>query len=154
MTTTLLNFARPEDVVQRYDSHTKELKSTQKDKALKFLKYGCIQYLKDIPEDLKKLYPDQKNAFVCLPLNTAEAWNFFGRTFRKEPFCRDFNSTTYIISKSAKYPQTFECDCQGWQTRHRKGEIVVGGYNCSHVGALFLAFHLRLFGQSHQEASS
>jgi len=138
-----------EDNVQYYCRHTKELKHSQISKALKFVRFNCIRYLgrSDNPmlEKLKDLYPDAKHFFICLPLNTKTYHNAFGLTFNKMPYTNDYNSSEYIIYKTPD--GTFECNCQGFQSKKRKGEIIIEGSNCSHILALFYSFKLKRFQQ-------
>lgn len=110
--------------------HTKELKGSQVKKAESFVAHDCVQYLGD-------------SRFVCLPLNGRPDWVVDGRVLRKRPFKNDYNNSEYLIERTGE--KTFECNCQGWQTRARRGEIVPEGANCSHVLALFYMFKLRQF---------
>ena len=139
-----------EDNVQYWCRHTKELAKSQVSKALKFLRNNCIRYVGDFDnEQFNKLRADYDNAkhiFVCLPLNTHEEHQALGVTFQKEAFLKDYNWSEYIIFK--KKDGTFECNCQGWQSKKRKGEIVSEGANCSHVLALYFSFKLKRFGNA------
>lgn len=138
--------------VQYWCRHTKELKTSQVSKALKFVRFHCIKYIGKAFENLtgfeslREKYPDAKHAFICLPLNTASAHTFLGTTMQKEPYDKDYNNSEYIIYKKAD--GTFECNCQGWQSKSRKGEIIPEGANCSHVLALYYAFKMKRFGRS------
>lgn len=137
--------------VQYWSRHTKELKQTQVSKALKFVRYDCIQYLgkafdyMPLLAELREKYVDAKHLFVCLPLNTDETFDFFGRTMTKVPFGKDYNSSEYLIFKHKD--GTFECNCQAWQTKAHKGEIVNEGANCSHILALYYCFKLHKFNR-------
>ena len=64
---------------------------------------------------------------------------------------KGYNSNMYFIVQSKAYPNTFECSCQGWQTKHKKGEIIEEGANCSHVLALFFCFKMKKFQKQKQE---
>jgi len=110
--------------------HTKELKGSQVKKAELFVEYDCIQYVGN-------------NRFICLPLNTETEFTFIDRVLKKRAYKADYNSSEYLIEQTSE--KTFECNCQGWQTRARKGEIVPEGANCSHVLGLFFAFKLKRF---------
>jgi len=59
------------------------------------------------------------------------------------PYPVDYNSSEYIIFKNKD--GNFECNCQGYQTKKRKGELVPDGANCSHVLALFYSFKIKRF---------
>ena len=116
--------------VRYWCRHTKELKGSQVKKAEQFVTYDCIQYYGN-------------NRFVCLPLNSLVEWQFMDRVFVKKAYLHDYNSSEYIIERKSE--KTFECNCQGWQTKARRGEIVLEGANCSHVLGLFFAFKLKRF---------
>lgn len=126
--------------VQYFCHHTKELKQTQVHKAQQFVDYDCIRYVGDDGE-----FKD-KYSFIVLPLNTEEETKYEGRIFAKKPFKNDYNHNVYTIAKSMNYKNTFECNCQAWQTKHKKGEIKEEGSNCSHILALYFAFKMRRFG--------
>ena len=140
-----------QDNVQYWCRHTKELQNSQVSKALKLVKYDCIKYLGKAFENiegfkhLKKIYPEAKHLFVCLPLNTNKSHEFLGIELKKIPFLKDYNSSEYIIFKRAD--GTFECNCQGWQSKANKGEITPDGANCSHVLALLFCFKIKRFGE-------
>lgn len=137
--------------VQYWCRHTKELKNSQVQKALKFVRYGCIKYLGKAFENLgafealKDKYPEARHIFICLPLNTKDKHDFLGVSIEKKPYEADYNSSEYIIYK--KHDGTFECNCQAWQSKAKKGEIVTEGANCSHVLALYYAFKMKKFGR-------
>jgi len=120
--------------VQYWCRHTKELKNTQVNKALQFVRFNCLHYIGN-------------NRFVCLPLNTEKEWSFklddAKMCISKKPFDTDYNRSEYIISRLPG--GTFECNCQGWQSKARRGEAIKDGANCSHVLALFYAFKLKKF---------
>lgn len=147
----------PKDInannVQHWSRHTKELKQSQVSKALKFVRHDCIQYLgkafETMPElaGMKSDYAQAKHIFVCLPLNTATEFEFFGRVLTKVAFGKDYNSSEYMIFKHKD--GTFECNCQAWQTKAHKGEIVNEGANCSHILALYYCFKMRKFNNEH-----
>ena len=126
-----------EDIVQYWDKHTKQLAKSQVSKALKFLKHDCVKYVGDDPEF------NHKYTFLVLPLNTDETVVVNGRTFYKKPFSKDYNFNTYKIFKNED--GIWECNCQGWQTKYRKGEIKPDGIMCSHTLALIYAFKLKRF---------
>jgi hypothetical protein len=119
-----------ERTVRYWCRHTKELKGAQVKKAELFVLYDCLQYLGE-------------NRFICLPLNTAEEFVLGDRVFRKKAWKTDYNSSEYVIQRRGE--KTFECNCQGWQTKARRGEIIPEGANCSHVLGLFYAFKLKRF---------
>lgn len=133
------------DNVQYWSKHTKELTHRQIEKALFFLEYDCIQYVGDDDEF------NSKYTFVCLPLNTREDCQVYVngliRTFGKKVFVEDYNWSDYKIYKNAE--GNFECNCQGWQTKAKRGELVPDGANCSHVLALFYAFKIGKFTRQH-----
>lgn len=129
-----------ESTVQYWSKHTKELAKSQVSKALKFVHWGCLRY---IGPDLEF---GSKYCFVCLPLNTALEVGDGGRVFPKESYDYDYNKTVYKIYKQ---DGEFCCNCQGWNTKSRKGEIPEGGAGCCHVLALFYAFKLKRFGRQH-----
>ncbi|OGI12479.1 hypothetical protein A3K64_00030 [Candidatus Micrarchaeota archaeon RBG_16_36_9] len=139
-----------EDIVQHYCRHTKELANSQIKKALQFIKHDCINYLGKAFENneefkrLKTYYPEAKHIFVCLPLNKAEGHGFLGVNLAKKPYDKDYNFSEYIIYK--KQDGTFVCNCQGWTSKEKRGEIIKEGANCSHVLALYYAFKLKRFG--------
>ena len=141
--------------VMYYSRHTKELQSSQVSKALKLVKYDCIRYLGKAFETfegfghLKNLYPDAKHLFICLPLNTSEFHEFLGVNMIKNPFLKDYNSSEYIIFK--RKDGTFECNCQGFQSKAARGEIIPEGANCSHILALFFCFKIKRFGGDKDE---
>ena len=54
------------------------------------------------------------NTYICLPI-------------------KGYNKTTYIIRRSDIYECGFECNCQGFQTKVKKGEYPI----CSHIGAVY-----------------
>ena len=116
--------------VRYWCRHTKELKGSQVKKAESFVTFDCLHYVGE-------------NRFVCLPLNRSTEFVWHGRVLRKLAFMHDYNSSEYLITRTGD--DTFECDCQGWQTKARRGEIVVGGANCSHVLGLYYAFKLKRF---------
>lgn len=141
-----------EDNVQFWCRHTKELKNSHVSKAQKFMHYDCVKYVGKAFENhegfqnLREKYPDAKHVFVCLPLNTEPDHTFLGLTLPKKPYEKDYNNSEYIIFKRSD--GTFECNCQGWQSKAKRGEIVEGGANCSHVLSLYFCFKIRRFGRS------
>jgi len=44
-----------------------------------------------------------------------------------------YNTRTYTIVKNDSFPCGFECNCQGFQQKVRRGEYAT----CSHVGAVY-----------------
>ena len=138
-----------EDNVQYWSRHTKELKHSQVSKALKFVRFNCVRYLgsfdNPVFNKVRVNYPDAKHFFVCLPLNTKTSHNALGVSFKKMPYANDYNSSEYLIYKNLD--GTFECNCQGFQSKKRKGDLVQGGANCSHILALFYSFKLKRFQQ-------
>lgn len=127
--------------VQYFCHHLKQLKNSQQSKALKFIEFDCIRYVGDMGE-----FRD-KYSFIVLPLNTKDHVIYEGVRFNKKPFDVDYNSRVYTIAKSYDLEQTFECNCQAYQTKKKKGELREGEANCSHVGSLYVAFKLRKFNQ-------
>jgi len=125
--------------VQYYSRHTKELGHSQVRKATLFLQHECIKY---INEDMDT---GERQVFICLPLNQDSQWIVNGKQYNKLPFTENYNSTAYHIYKSNKYNNTFECDCQGWQSKHKRGAIVEEGANCCHVLSLYYAFKIKQF---------
>lgn len=146
-----------EETVQHYSKHAKLLKATQVSKAQKFVSYDCIKYLGNDKEF------GSRYCFVCLPLNTEDSWAVPVRSseilaedeqfevkaddacviFKKKPFPKNYNFSEYKIYKNED--GVFECNCQGWQTKAKRGETVEDGCSCSHVLALFFAFKLKKF---------
>lgn len=125
--------------VQYYCHHLKELKQPQRIKSLKFVEADCIRYVGNMGE-----FKD-KYSFICLPLNTKDHIMYEGIRFDKRPFDIDYNTRIYTIAKSKDYSDTFECNCQAWQTKHKKRNIKKGQANCSHVGALYACFKIGRF---------
>lgn len=142
-----------ESNVQYWCRHTKELKNTQVSKALKFMRYECLRYLgeafneKPILQDLKEKYPGARHIFVCLPLNTSDKHEFLGITLPKKEYEKNYNNSEYFIFK--RPDGTFECNCQGWQSKANRGELTPEGANCSHVLALYYCFKIKRFGRGH-----
>ena len=138
-----------ENNVQYWCRHTKELKCQSRIKALKLLKFNCIRYVgkfnNPIFDIIRNKYEGAKHFFICLPLNTSKEHKALGVSFQKEPYPIDYNSSEYLIF--AKANGTFECNCQGYQSKKRKGELIEGGANCSHILALFYNFKLKRFGK-------
>ena len=139
------------DNVMYYCRHSKELQNTQVSKALKFIKYDCIKYIGKAFDNLEGLahlrekYKEATHIFICLPLNTEETCDFFGMELTKKPYEKNYNNSEYIIFK--KKDGTFECNCQGWQSKANKGEIITEGANCSHILALYFCFKMKRFGK-------
>lgn len=131
--------------VRYWSKHTKELAGSQVTKALAFLEHDCLQYVGDDDEF------NSKYTFVCLPLNKSDDHQEVVRdqiiTFHKKPFEIDYNNSMYKIYKNGS--GNFECNCQGWQTKARRGEIINDGANCSHILALFYAFKIGKFNRQH-----
>jgi len=127
------------DNVPYWCHHAKELKGSVKAKAQRFLKHDLIRYVGDDPEY------SSKYTFICLPLNTDEELvdKETGKVFVKQAYESDYNKNIYKIYKNES--GVFECNCQGWQTKARKGEIGEDGCHCAHVLALFYAFKIKKF---------
>jgi len=123
--------------VQHYCKHGKELKQPLRLKSKLFLEHDCVKYLGDDVEF------GNRHTFVVLPLNTDDFCVVDGRSFSKVPFSRDYNYSAYKVVKTGL--GVFECNCQGWQNRFRRGEMLMDGCHCSHVLALFYAFKLGKF---------
>ena len=124
-----------DDVVQHWCKHAKELKKTQLSKAIKFVKHNCIAYIGKDDEF------DSKYCFVCMPLNIEDKVMVSGIELKKKPFKHNYNFTTYKMYKNEN--DIWECNCQAWQTKHRKEEDKPDGCNCSHILALLLYFKLK-----------
>ena len=138
------------ETVRHWCRHSKELNGSQVNKALKFVKYDCMKYIGDRIDLLGKLadhYQDAKHVFLCLPLNTAQSYDFFGYPLHKKPFESDYNFSEYIIYKE-KSSGLWTCNCQGYQSKLKRGEITGDGVACSHILALFYAFKMKKFGNS------
>jgi hypothetical protein len=134
------------DNVQYWSKHAKALKHTQAHKAQQFIDYDCIRYVGDDTEF------SSKYTFICLPLNPWEEIQLIGedqkvRTFPKKAFPIYYNNNVYKIYKNDE--GVFECNCQGWQTKAKRGEIGTDGCHCSHVLALFFAFKIQRFNKVH-----
>jgi hypothetical protein len=132
--------------VQFWCKHGRELRQTQRHKAQQFVEYDCIHYVGDDPEF------SSKYTFICLPLNPWEECEVFGeddeiRKIQKKPFPAYYNNSIYKIFKNDG--GVFECNCQGWQTKAKRGETGRDGCHCSHVLALFFCFKLKKFGHKH-----
>ncbi|MDP2666405.1 MAG: hypothetical protein Q8P05_02815 [Candidatus Diapherotrites archaeon] len=103
----------PKDI-QYYSAMEKELRHSQVEKAYKLLEHDCIEY-----DHVRK-------RFICKPI-------------------RGYNSTTYIFERIPKKIPigessiSHECNCQGYQTKKRKGETPF----CSHLLALHYWFNQR-----------
>jgi hypothetical protein len=128
--------------VQYWSKHGKCLKQTQRHKALQFLEYDCLHYVGDDPEF------ESKYTFVCLPLNNensceVEAENGYTKILVKKSFPVNYNNSIYKIYKNEN--GIFECNCQGWQTKAKRGEVGEDGCHCSHVLSLFYAFKIKKF---------
>jgi len=118
-----------EDNVIFWSRNAKEFTGTPKSKALKLLKYDCVHYLGD-------------NKFICLPLNTDPIHKTEFGEFAKKPFETNYSNSEYIIESKKG---TFECNCQAYHTRVKKGEIKEGGANCAHTLSLFMGFKIGRF---------
>lgn len=149
--------------VQYWCKHSKELKQTQRSKALKFVEFDCVQYV-GFDEEF-----GHKHTFVCLPLNTKETVTFPLRTsdivdyeevfeqgimdenkthitLRKKPFLKNYNNSVYKIYKEGN---TFICNCQGWTQADKREETRrADGCQCSHVLALYYCFKIKKFGRT------
>jgi len=135
------------DNVIHWSRHSKELNGSQRTKALKFVKYDCIKYIGDkidLLGELKEKYKGAKHIFLCLPLNKAHSFDFFGHYLNKIPYEADYNFSEYIIYKDLF--GNLICNCQGFVSKEKKGELIYHGANCSHCLALFYAFTLKKFG--------
>lgn len=124
------------DVVQYWCKHTKTLKKSQISKSKKFIKYNCLHYIGYDSEF------NSSSTFVCLPLNTAEKVEVNGKILLKIPYPQDYNFSVYKMYKDEN--GDFCCNCQGFQTKLKRGETPT----CSHTGALYMAFRLKLFRKS------
>lgn len=139
--------------VQFYSRHAKELKQSQITKARKFVEFNCLRYIGNTMNDLEQFqnlqqkYEGLKHVFICLPLNSEDTVDFFGHMFDKRPFPVDYNHSEYIIYK--RPDGMFSCNCQGWVSKEKKGEMKPDGCMCSHVLALFFMFRMKKFG-NHQ----
>lgn len=127
------------DNVQYWSRHAKALENSQVSKALRFLKFDCIKYIGYDSEF------GSKHCFICLPLNKEELWTVDGRSFQKIPYSKNYNSSEYKIYKNMN--GDFECNCQGCQTKIKKGEFYEDGCNCAHILSLFFAFKVKKFGK-------
>jgi hypothetical protein len=129
------------DNVQYWSNHSKSLKHSQVHKATQFLQEDLIRYVGDDPEF------NSKYTFLCLPLNThdhtdVECVTEGIRRFDKKPFGADYNWSTYKIFQK---DGVWTCNCQGYCTREKRGEIGNDGVCCSHTLALMLAFRIKRF---------
>ena len=132
-----------EDTVQYWSDHTKQLAKSQVSKALKLIKYDCIKYVGDDPEF------NQKYTFIALPLNTKSEVIVDGRVFTKKPYPEDYGSRVHKIHK--RPDGLWECTCQGWQSKYKRGDIRPDGIMCSHTLALMYAFKLKKFGRGESD---
>ena len=126
------------DNVQFWCKHGRELKHTQRHKALQFVENDCIRYIGDDKEY------ESKYTFICLPLNTDDHSEDkdTGQVFNKKPFGADYNDTIYKIYKQDN--GRFICNCQGWSSSERHAPRD-DGCQCSHVLALFYCFKIGIF---------
>lgn len=133
--------------VMRWSTHAEALTSSIVRKARILVENECIRYIGHDPEF------DIDYTFICLPLNSADFVEVDGHLFLKEPYAKDYNSTTYKMRRMSELHdgETFRCTCQGWDKRHREGKIRPGDAGCSHTLALYLAFKLGLFPRSRRE---
>ena len=127
------------DNVMHWSRHAKSLTGSIKSKAQRFLELDLVRYMGN-------------NKFICLPLNTEEFHEFEldGESYNmfKKPHVLDYNTSEYVMqNKSGR----FECSCQGWAAKERRGESHAEGCNCSHTLALFLAFKTKRFKRSEVE---
>lgn len=104
----------PDNDIQYYSSLEKELKHSQIHKAKKFIEFKLIEYDKE------------SKGFICKPI---PGYNF--TTYKLTPLKEK------IAIGDSKID--FECDCQGFQTKKKKGETPF----CSHLLALHYWFDLR-----------
>lgn len=130
--------------VQFWCKHARELEKSQSSKARKFVEFDCIKYMGMDGEF------GSRHAFVCLPLNTADTWDVYVdehevRDYNKKPYPTDYNNSEYKIFKNKD--GRFECNCQGWHHKEKRGEGRSDGVNCSHVLALFFCFKMKKFGK-------
>jgi len=96
--------------VQLYSAHARELKFTQQHKIRKFIEQDCVQYV---------------------PVSE-------GGGYWIVHHIPGYNSTDYEVRQNRQFE--FECNCQGWVTKHRMYQREPNGNNspsCSHVGAVF-----------------
>ena len=122
--------------VRYWCRHTKELKGSQVLKAEQFVEFDCLHYVGN-------------NRFICLPLNTQGDFQWGDRLLKKKPFVREYNSSEYLIEKQSD--GTFTCNCQGFYTKEKRGEIIKNGANCSHILGLYFAFMLKKFTHPNQK---
>jgi hypothetical protein len=54
-----------------------------------------------------------------------------------------YNTRDYDLTRSGIYYDTMECNCQGWQMKLKRDQIIPGKPNCSHIGALYLFFTIQ-----------
>lgn len=135
--------------VMYWSRHSKRLKGTIREKALKFVKYECIRYLgQTFTYELKERYPGRydnaKNIFICLPLNTNKEHNFLGHKIKKQAADVDYNNSEYIMYQD-KDSKKWCCNCQGYKQKEEKGELSEDGIDCSHLLSLMYAFKLKKF---------
>jgi len=128
------------DNVQHWNRHTKELTQSPRNKAIKLLKYNCLHYIGYDPTF------DSKYTFIFLPLNRKTEFVYRGRIFKKEAYHADYNISEYVVYKKGK---TFCCNCQGYCSKEKRGEIPKGGVGCAHVLSLTHAFYMKKFGKKH-----
>ena len=121
--------------VMFWSVHAKELKGEGfLAKAQKFLEYDCLKYIGN-------------NRFICLPLNDSKSWEYELQTFSKKPYEHNYNSRVYLMENKGKW----ECSCQGWHTKEKKGTGKEDGIQCSHTLALMLWLKLKPFSKGLRE---
>lgn len=130
-----------EEIIQEeeklyYDHLEKKLKGDVVKYANYFVEHDCLQYVRGLG-----LF-GTKYSYICLPLNEEEKTWFKGIEFTKKPFNRYYNNTPYVLHKitEGELKNTWECSCQGWQTRKKQSNIIPLMANCKHTLALFKYF--------------
>ena len=127
-----------EEIIQRYSKELQELLATSNTKIQKFLDHEC---LKDLGYDMR----EDCHFYLCLPLDKKEKVIYIkrdlsGETQRflleKKPCSSNYNSSTYEIRLDKSQ---WSCNCQGWITKSRRGEMPPHGIGCSHIKAVLIA---------------
>lgn len=126
----------PPNEVMYWSSRGEHLSGNVQKKAELLCRLECIHYVGD------DSHLNEKGVFIALPINEADEIVVDGRVFKKKP-AYYYNKTVYWMRKDG---DLWICSCQGWKTKQKKGKIVAGVANCSHVLGLYHAFKNKRFG--------
>lgn len=128
------------EYLRYWSKHFKTCLGSDRLKAERFLLCDCIQYVGDDAEF------GLKGVFICLPLNTKAEYSEpvpgGVRLWAKRPHAKDYNFSAYKLYFNGS---VWVCNCQGWQSRAKRGGVEPDAAGCSHVLALYGAFKLGRF---------